>query len=385
MKSNVLLAFTALLCTVWWQSAGAMKIRCGKLEEVVVADSGYSASTIATRLVEGWRPEGPMSFDIDKDGNVYILDRLALRVQKYDRDGKWVLSFPIRTEAQKYEQTPRMYDVAADDSGYVYVAGELRVILDRGGKPILCNSIMKFSPDGKTLVLGQPEAMKSKPPFPFHGGELISTDKSGRVVSFDSDFRDGTTIHSPEGEFLGGMPHNRGYRDVGIVQKEVGDDIYFRKETYLLRARVVDRSQPPEIDTVAGLAGSQKLNEDRLTEDGWVIGPTTLIGFYRDTCFYFLEAESRYHDRHNPACLTLRIIKCLIIRGSLLGLGEVEIDFERGKDECSVRELFDFRKRFVVAGDGSIYFLHGTVDKIKVSKIIPKPGCHRLTPDFHSE
>jgi len=51
-------------------------------------------------------------------------------------------------------------------------------------------------------------------------------------------------------------------------------------------------------------------------------------------------------------------------------LGEVVMRFKKGTEECSDKELWLFRKQFVVSGDGTIYFLHGTVDKIKISKII---------------
>ena len=39
-------------------------------------------------------PEGPMSFTLSKDGNIYILDQINHRIQIF-KDGKWIKSIPI--------------------------------------------------------------------------------------------------------------------------------------------------------------------------------------------------------------------------------------------------------------------------------------------------
>lgn len=53
-------------------------------------------------------------------------------------------------------------------------------------------------------------------------------------------------------------------------------------------------------------------------------------------------------------------------------LAPITIHLVKGRDpECSNRVLWDFaKKQFIVSGDGTIYFLHGTVDTVKVSKIM---------------
>ncbi|KPK99691.1 MAG: hypothetical protein AMJ91_06835, partial [candidate division Zixibacteria bacterium SM23_73_3] len=84
MSTRHLLAFVVLLFAPLYETASAIEIEGGRLEDVVVADSGFSDSTFVTELRDGWYPVGPESFDVDKDGKIYVLDQLGAKVLKYD-------------------------------------------------------------------------------------------------------------------------------------------------------------------------------------------------------------------------------------------------------------------------------------------------------------
>ena len=166
------------------------------------------------------------------------------------------------------------------------------------------------------------------------------------------------------------------YYDIGIVQRDVGNDIYYCEGIYLVRERrkesISGGKSQSVMDKVAILPDYLRLYEFAEVKDrdaDWIPPPVWFIGFDKDSCFYFLETEYWYDSKYTPFCLVHRIFKYRLEKKELIVAGQVEITFKKGQEECSDNELFDFTKQFIVTGDGTIYFLHGTVDKIKVSKI----------------
>jgi hypothetical protein len=358
--------FVTLLFLFWYNTSTVIEIEGGKLEDVVVAAGGAPDSAVITKFTDGWDPDGPNSFDVDKEGNIYILDWLGGRVQKYDKEGKRVRTFLVVPGAQKYDKPPQIDDIAVDNWGDLYVVGALI-----GGIP--SRSIFKFSPEGRLLLeIPNMDAIETG-----NLGHvvywLLLTDESSKVYNFGDELLGGIAIYSSEGELKEVIDRcEYEYKDKGIVQKELGNDIYFRVSKYLMRTSLEGHKESCQADTVAILPDwirLRKFAEYPEREVGWIEYPYTLIGFDRDSCFYFHQKEDFYGSRTNPTCLTHRIEKFHLEKGKLIEIGEVEIDFERGKAECSDKELFDFQKQFIVSGDGTIYFLHGTVDTIRVSKI----------------
>ncbi len=333
----------------------------GKLVEVVVADSGYTDSTIATKFEDGWRSEGPTKFDVDKDGNIYILDRFDCQVQKYDKTGKWVFSFSI--PGQRTRENP---------SGKCspYVLGDITV--DNWGNIYVQN--MKFSPQGELL-------------FECERDGNVLTDRTGRIYYFGDQFST-VDIYSSECRREGQIDRWESilddYWDLGIVQKEVGDDIYFRENKYLVRTSFEEYSKDAKvdsegrvtrgkIDTVAVLPGVLRLKEfyDEPEDIVWPEIPFTFIGFDRNNNFYFVTSEFYYGEKRlMRVCRVYRILRYHLEDGELTKTGELLVAFAKGREECSDKELFELSSEFKVTGGGTIYFMHGTVDKVKVSKII---------------
>jgi len=336
----------------------------GKLVEVVAADSGYTDSTIATKFEDGWYSKGPTQFDVDKDGNIYILDRFDCQVQKYDNTGKWVFSFSIPGKRTKKNPSGKcspymLGDITVDNWGNIYVDN------------------FKFSPQGKLL-------------FKCGGGQVLLTDRTGRLYSFQDQFSL-VNIYGLEGRRDGRIDRLEKdlhlfdyYWDLGIVQNEVGDDIYFRENKYLVRTSFEEYSKDAKvdstgrvirgkIDTVAVLPDIIRVKEfyDNLKDPVWEENPFTFIGFDRNSNFYFVMSEFHYGPKRlMRACRIYRLRRYHLEDGELTKTGEVEVAFAKGTEECSDKELFEVSRAFKVSGDGTIYWLHGTVDKVKVSKII---------------
>ena len=359
MRVTTALFLLAFFHIAYGLPANALEIEGGQIVDVVVADSGYSDIAFVTRFLDGWKPEGPQSFDIGKDGSIYVLDQLGARVLKFDKDGRWISTFQV---GPKELSRPgwRFKDIAVDNWGNFYVI--------RG------SSIGKFSQTG--------EFLESLPPIVYkdgmRGGHVVYsqalTDKSGRFYNYGDQHIGGIVIYGLDGEIQGIIDRcEYEYQDIGIVQKELGDDVYFRVGKYLLKTTLKDFADGKKIDTVATLPDWIRLiifADDKTWERGWVEYPYVLIGFDKHNCFYFHQREPWYCSRSRSVCLIHRISKFRLDEAELKELGEVVIRFRKGRDECSYKELWLFRKQFVVSGDGTIYFLHGTVDRVKVSKII---------------
>jgi len=177
MKTKLLLAFCASVLLWPCQTSKALRVDGGTIEDVVVVASGFSDSTFVTQLQDGWYSEGPNSFDVDKDGNIYILDWMGGRVQKYNKQGRWVRMFPVIAGVLGLEDPPPINDVAVDIWGNIFVTGALV-------PNIPVKSIFKFSPEGRFLWrIPSPAAIRTG-----HLGHVVYwfllTDKSGRIYNF---------------------------------------------------------------------------------------------------------------------------------------------------------------------------------------------------------
>lgn len=362
MKISNLCFFTAVFCIVFSQIATAIDIRGGKLVDLVVADSGHTDSTFSTGFIDEWAPDGPNALDIDRDGNIYVLDQLDFRVQKFNKDGEWISTFRIVIE--KAGIAPD--DIAVDNYGNVYVVRGM--------------NIMKFSPQGKFLLQTKDIPRNAEGEALGSIGFNISVDKAGRIYDTDgfsydpttSKFADGIHIYSPElklEKVIG--KYKREYRDEVITQKEASNDIYFRQDKYLFRTNLEEYSQSAKIDTVATLP--DELKKERLKEELQKSNEEefVMIGFDRDTCFYFYYPHYSPHKDSVDFCWKYKIVRYKLKKKQLLRTGDITMDFTRNSGECSKAALTDFGGwlHLVVSGDGTIYWIHGTVDTVKVSKI----------------
>ncbi|MCP9456639.1 MAG: hypothetical protein NNA18_11095 [Nitrospira sp.] len=65
--------------------------------DVVRVKTGSGSDQIGVATPSEANPEGPMSFALGKDGEIYILDQLNSRIQVFE-DGRWVRSIPIHAD-----------------------------------------------------------------------------------------------------------------------------------------------------------------------------------------------------------------------------------------------------------------------------------------------
>lgn len=369
MKSTILTLLAHLFVIFACQATIAVEVYEGRFQDVVVAASGTSDSTFVTELADGWFVRGPNAFDIDKDGNVYILDWLGEKVVKFDKQGKWVLTFKVPSDSflpgtrsvwptgpNPGAHRPRS-DIAVDNWGNVYLTA-------RDG------SVLKFSPEGRLLF---------RLPYKSDRLRYLEVDKSGRFYNFP-DWQEpqiiGIGMYDPGGLRKAELVHDFEYPDRLIVQKEAGDELYFRVGKYLTRTTIEDYVATGKLDTVAILPNKLRLMEyedEGVDHDFPFPPPYILIGFDKEHRFYFWRSKHSYGHWMSRFCQTHNIGVCRLENEQFHLMGTISIHFLKAKDpECSDRFLWDSWKnqRFIVSGDGTIYFLHGTVDTVKVSKII---------------
>jgi hypothetical protein len=369
MKGVILILLVHLFVIFACQTTGAIEVYEGKLQDVVVAASGTSDSTLVTELADGWFVRGPNSFDIDKDRNIYILDWLGEKVVTFDKQGNWLLTFKVPSDSfipgtrsiwlsgsDPAAHRPRS-DIAVDNWGNVCVTA-------RDG------SVLKFSPEGRLLFR-----------LPYKSDELIylEVDKSGRFYNFP-DWRYPQTVgvgmYDPEGLMKMELVYDFEYPDRLIVQKEAGDELYFRVGKYLTRTTLEDYLATGKLDSVAILPNKLRLlkyEDEGVEHDLPLPPPYILLGFDKEHRFYFLRLKHFYGHWMYRFCQTYGIGIWRLENEELHLVSGIDFEFVKGKDpECSDKVLWDFakNKQFIVSGDGTIYFMHGTVDTIKVSKII---------------
>lgn len=84
--------------------------------------------------------DGPRNFEVDKDGNFYIVDYLKQRVVKFDKNGRYLFSFGKKDNEELYLKQPG--GIAIDKKGNIYVSDS--------GYPTDC--VLKFDSQGNFIT-----------------------------------------------------------------------------------------------------------------------------------------------------------------------------------------------------------------------------------------
>ncbi len=90
---------------------------------------GTANNQLGHRRPQEGSPEGPMSFEVDASGRVFVLDQVNSRIQVF-QDGRAPRSIPLPSDT--------FCDIAADEDGRLAVldrqAGDELLILDESGR-----------------------------------------------------------------------------------------------------------------------------------------------------------------------------------------------------------------------------------------------------------
>ena len=131
------------------------------------------------------RLNGPTGIAFDADDNLFVVDSLNHRVQKFTRDGRFLSSWGIRGDAEGQFDHP--WGITIDGEGSVYVA-------DWGN-----HRVQKFTPDGEHLLT-----------FSGTAGDALDN-PSGVAVDGDGDVyvvdwgNKRVQIFEPDGEVITGL------------------------------------------------------------------------------------------------------------------------------------------------------------------------------------
>ncbi len=120
-----------------------------------------------------------ISLDVDREGNIYVMDRGSFRIQKFNKEGEYVQT--IGREGQGPGEFGKPNFITLDEKGNIYVKDGMKAqIFDRTGQfvrsfPIPLNSnYFKITSEGNFLG----ERRTIMPPDDLHEGIVLMDDKS---------------------------------------------------------------------------------------------------------------------------------------------------------------------------------------------------------------
>lgn len=152
-------------------------------------------------------PEYPKSLIVDSKGNIYILDKFNNRIQKFDNEGKYKLSIPVKSWCGNVDNNNMLADyigvnlaVDEDDNIYYYLQKKTITTNEQGqwiNNPNAKGEIWKFVKDKLVrkweVRLDREKLGKDK--------KIEVKDEQGRVIgSIVSDFQGGTRFE-PEKDY----------------------------------------------------------------------------------------------------------------------------------------------------------------------------------------
>lgn len=98
------------------------------MEEILNLSWGDGPQEVGLLTEPGWS-EGPLSFDVDDNGMIYVQDSVNLRILVFDEAGRHVRTFPIHGRGGS----------ALDDEGNIYINNGME------------HEILKYTPEGVLL------------------------------------------------------------------------------------------------------------------------------------------------------------------------------------------------------------------------------------------
>ncbi len=124
MKKKVYLLTTLIIFTILFSSILSAEISGGKITLSGKKFGEYSDNSVIINALWGTNlgefgndltsaPQGPISFAVDKNENIYVLDQINKRVQQFDKSGNYVSMFTIDSQF--------VCDIDLDDKSNVYL------------------------------------------------------------------------------------------------------------------------------------------------------------------------------------------------------------------------------------------------------------------------
>ncbi|EQB63237.1 MAG: hypothetical protein RBG1_1C00001G0816 [candidate division Zixibacteria bacterium RBG-1] len=365
---NKYLTILFIVVAIFWIPAVVWGVRIigGQLKDIVVMKNGTGPGEIKGYTVGAFLCQ-PDALDIDIRGNIYLHDNGNSRIQIFSPSGQYLKEIQLdkllkdRATFSHVEE-----DITVDNFGNVYLVDSAK---GKGKKKGSYSRLVRFSSQGNVSVIAE-----LLPIMDYGSSQGISTDYFGNLYLFAwlgpselaGRIEGGRiSVFDPGGKLEGRFEvFGRGFPpESQIVQKADSlGRVIFMRNGYLCLSEVPFIKYGTAKDSV-------KIPEELLSYE------FRLIGFDLEFNIYFLEehrgfVRGKFWDIHVSSIHRFNLYKDDEGAKKLFKTGEVILDFNDLSREEFLNLATEFVKQFVVAGNGEVYFLHGTIHKLTLSKII---------------
>ncbi len=349
-----------------------VKIWGGRIEDVLVLEEGTGPGQIKG-LQDTPHNLQPNAIDVDMNRNLYLHDPFNTRIQVFSSNGNFLREIKTNglIEDSLASGAIQGHNIACDNGCNIYLIGSTW-----GHDNGLYLRLVKYSYNDEqlpqTIVIDNFKLPGNWVPTPG-----INADYQGNLYIYfrpaiDEWEKPITWQEAVARIYL----YENGARlkthfEVQKVQRDEIPPQIVQKEDSLVRIVFLRNGYLHLTNILEIISGVLK---DSIKEPPELTSSVALIGFDLNLNIYLLEKDHWVYKTSEIAAAGTFITilhRYKIEKGQLIETGRVYLDFLKGLSEKEREKVAtEFEKRYVVAGNGEVYFLHGTIDKLYISKII---------------
>ncbi len=347
-----------------------VKIWGGRIEDILVLEEGAGPGQ-----VNGNQRENSYflqyAIDIDVKGNIYLSDPGNARIQIFSSNGKFMSEIQLsKLLKDRKGRVPSIgSQISCDNEGSVYLVDLVKEI-DR-------LRLIKFLPDGKMVTqIEFPDSVAPSKNRYHYSGFIsvngISFDYFGNLYFYPYDFEHKEEYPAHEKNVSKIYMYEKGkhlkthfYIQGGKIPPQVVQKadslgrVLFLRNKYLHISNVKDIGSSGFKDSLEG--------PQNLTSDYRLIGFDANFNIYLVEDKHWVYQTSEIASAHTYVTI---IHKYKVVKDKLQETGRVFLNFNDPLEEEQERPEIDVSKRYIVNGQGEIFFLHGTMHKLTLTKII---------------
>ena len=361
MKSDlrILLSFFCFVCIDFTLASKAFSVECwlGTITDILTLEEGNGPGQVMYQEAEPVSLHVP-SFDVDREGRFYICDPGNSRIQVFSSNGIFLRQIELRKAMDNSRFRGWYSDLAVDLESNIYLT-DSAIPRARNNKSIGARDyyrILKFNSRGEFEEIIKLPSVKSK------SGCGVSTDYYG--ILYVQVNQDSMRIYDKRSKLISAFGVT--YRPYPPAEAQVvqrGDSlarIVFIKGDYVCLTSLDDIKKGTVMDSIPLPLKLKYSHAD-------------FIGIDNNLNIYFSINHRLTKPGGYPGVLknewhVTSLHRYWIWGSKLLESGQVWLNFTNDfTDNKREERATNFTKQYIVSGDGSVFFLHGTIDNLILS------------------